>query len=273
VTKTLTPSTLKVPGADLYYEVRGAGPVLLVIAGGPQDAGVFDGVARHLATRYTVVTYDPRGNSRSMFEGAPQELSLDVQADDAAALAGVVGVPVNVFGTSGGAQIALHLALRHSGLVRVVVAHEPPAMMLLDDPTDALAGVQALHDVYRRDGVDAAMAKFFSDNGLGEGPPPIESPDDAATFARVGGNVAYWLAHGMRPLSHYRPDVDALRTGTPRIVVGIGEQSVGQPIAAMGTALAKKLGIEPIVFPGDHMGFAAFAEPFATTLQRVLEAP
>jgi hypothetical protein len=28
------PATLKVPGATLYYEVRGAGPVLLLICGG-----------------------------------------------------------------------------------------------------------------------------------------------------------------------------------------------------------------------------------------------
>ena len=32
--------TLKVPGATLYYEVRGTGPVLLCIPGGPTDAGM-----------------------------------------------------------------------------------------------------------------------------------------------------------------------------------------------------------------------------------------
>jgi hypothetical protein len=31
-------ATLKVPGATLYYEVRGAGPVLLMICGGIYDA-------------------------------------------------------------------------------------------------------------------------------------------------------------------------------------------------------------------------------------------
>ena len=39
-------STLKVPGASLYYETRGSGPVLLIIPGGPQDAGVFADVAQ-----------------------------------------------------------------------------------------------------------------------------------------------------------------------------------------------------------------------------------
>ena len=35
--------TLAVPGASLYYEVRGSGPVLLMIPGGPMDADGFKG--------------------------------------------------------------------------------------------------------------------------------------------------------------------------------------------------------------------------------------
>ncbi|MER8859228.1 alpha/beta fold hydrolase [Mesorhizobium sp. M0871] len=84
-------STLKVPGASLYYEMRGSGPVLLIIPGGPQDAGVFADVAGHLADRYTVVAYDPRGSSRSTFDGEPQEQDLDVHGDDAARLIEALG--------------------------------------------------------------------------------------------------------------------------------------------------------------------------------------
>ena len=84
-------STLKVPGARIYYEMQGAGPILLIIPGGPQDAGVFADVSRHLADRYTVVAYDPRGNSRSTFDGEPEEQQLDVHGDDAAALIEALG--------------------------------------------------------------------------------------------------------------------------------------------------------------------------------------
>ena len=279
MTDAVKSSMLKLQGAAIYYEARGSGPLLLIIPGGPQDAGVFTDVSRHLAGNYTVVAYDPRGNSRSAFDGAPEELSLDVQADDAAALITALGGgPAHVFGTSGGAQIGLNLAVRHPDLVRAVVAHEPPTMMLLDDPTRALAADRELYDAYRREGVDAAMQKFFADNGLAE---PAEqeggavpaydmSPEAAETFARVSGNFEYWLAHGMMPLSLYRPDVDRLRVGKPAVVVGIGEKSSGQPIAAMGLALAAKLGTKPVIFPGDHMGFDTLAQPFATTLHRVL---
>ena len=94
------------------------------------------------------------------------------------------------------------------------------------------------------------------------------SPQEMETFARVSGNFEYWLAHGMRPLSLYRPDVEALRKGKPPVVVAIGEQSAGQPIDGMARALAEKLGTEPVPFPGDHMGFGPHADSFAETLHR-----
>ena len=264
-------STLKVPGAKIYYEMQGSGPILLIIPGGPQDAGVFADVSRHLANRYTVVAYDPRGNSRSTFDGEPKELQLDVQADDAAALIEVLGGgPAYVFGTSGGAQIGLNLAARYPKLVRTVVAHEPPSMMLLPDPSEAVADARDLHDIYRREGVDAAMQRFFSTTACptdkdrkGRRQRFAPTPEAAETFARVSGNFEYWLAHGVMPLSLYRPDVDALRTGKPHVVVGIGKESAGQPIDSMGRALAAKLGTEPFLFPGDHMGFDVHTDTFA----------
>lgn len=273
-------STLKVPGATLYYEVRGQGPLLLIIPGGPQDAGVFAGVADRLADRYTVVAWDPRGNSRSPFDGPAEELQLDVQGDDAARLIEVLGHgPALVFGTSGGAQIGLNLAARHPARVRALVAHEPPAIMMLDDPSDALAADQDIHDTWRRDGVDAAMMKFFSmhalEDGSGDeqGPPDFGDmpPEAAETFARVSGNFEYWLAHGMMPLSLYRPDVAALTSGAPRIVIGLGEQSRGQMIHDVGEALARKLGVAPVTFPGDHMGYEYEPEAFVATLHQTFK--
>src|SRR5688500_11386615 len=75
---TMTKSAmLTVPGAQIYYEVEGNGPTLLIIPGGPQDAGVFAELTQLLADRYTVVAYDPRGNSRTMTEAELGDLDLD----------------------------------------------------------------------------------------------------------------------------------------------------------------------------------------------------
>jgi pimeloyl-ACP methyl ester carboxylesterase len=50
---------------QLYYELRGSGPPLLLIMGATGDAGHFATVADQLADELTVLTYDRRGNSRS----------------------------------------------------------------------------------------------------------------------------------------------------------------------------------------------------------------
>jgi pimeloyl-ACP methyl ester carboxylesterase len=266
-----------VPGATIYYEVRGSGPLLLMIPGGAADAGIFTGLARRLADRYTVVAYDPRGNSRSTFEGTPEEQQLDVHGDDAARLIEALGdEPAFVLGSSGGGQIGLNLAARHPERVRVLVAHEPPCVNVLPDPSEELAGTQDVYDTYRRQGVGPALQKFMEFSGLGGGAqqgdasPQIEPPPQAReAFARMQANLDYFFAHGFMPISSYVPDVEALRAGPARIVVGIGESSRGQLANRTAVALADKLGTEPVTFPGGHDGFGSHSDTFAETLHRV----
>src|SRR5712671_5180545 len=94
-------ATVTAPGAKIYYEVRGSGPTLLLISGGPLDAGIYANLAQRLSDRYTVVTYDPRGNSRSTFDVAPVDTPMDVHGDDAARLIETLGGgPAYVFGSS-----------------------------------------------------------------------------------------------------------------------------------------------------------------------------
>ncbi len=71
---------LAVPGAHLHYQVRGSGPVLLLIPGGVMDAAMFARVVVPLADRYTVVTYDPRGISSSTLDGPAADVPVDLQA-------------------------------------------------------------------------------------------------------------------------------------------------------------------------------------------------
>ena len=269
-----TPHTrnVPVPGASIYLEQRGSGPTLLRIPGGPQDAGVFAALASELSNQFTVISLDPRCNSRSVCDDMGSDLNVDQHADDAAAvIAASGGGPVAVFGTSGGAQVGLNLAARHPALVSTLVAHEPPSMMLMADPSVHVAADKALHDTYLRDGVQAAMAQFMTANGLDAGAMTMEmSAEDMETFGRMEGNFEYWLAHGMLPLSQYRAEVQALKRGAPKIIVALGAASVGQPIYEMGTALAVALGVQPETFPGDHMGFEMDPAVFAAALGDVL---
>src|SRR5205823_2060349 len=126
--------------------VRGNGPRLLLISGGPTDADIFVGLADQLADRYTVVTYDPRGNSRSSVDNPDADLSIERHADDAHHLLASFGdTPTLVFGNSSGALVGLDLATRYAQQVRTLIAHEPPCVELLPDREQQRAQVD---DVY-----------------------------------------------------------------------------------------------------------------------------
>src|SRR5437899_3247232 len=95
-------TSLHVPGARLYYESRGRGPLMVMVPGANGSADVFRIVAEHLTAHYTVVIYDRRGFSRSRLDG-PQEYDrrLETDADDVRRLiAHVSEAPATVFGAS-----------------------------------------------------------------------------------------------------------------------------------------------------------------------------
>ena len=91
-----------------------------------------------------------------------------------------------------------------------------------------------------------------------------------AAWGRISGNLGYFIAHGIRPISGYTPNVATLRDGSARIVVGIGETSAGQLAHRAAVALAERLGTPPVTFHGDHGGFGSRPGPFADTLHKVL---
>ena len=268
-------SLLKVPGAQIYYEVQGTGPVLLMIPGGPTDAGIFAPLASLLADKYTVVRYDPRGNSRSVVDDRDKDQDTDLHGDDAAELLRWFGTePALVLGSSGGAQIGLNLAARYPERVKMLVAHEPPCMEMLPDASEMRAFRDDVYNTYLTAGVGAAMQKFMVGAGLSgrpqvqqKAPPP---PELAATFGRIQTNADYFLAHGFKPIGLFVPDVAALRNAPSRIVIGVGEASEGTMPYRTATALAARLGTEPVIFPGGHGGYNDDPAGFAEKLHQVL---
>src|SRR3954469_17369549 len=77
--------SITVPGARLHYEIRGSGPLLLVI-GSPMAAAEFAPLADALATDHTVVTYDPRGYANSPVDDPDAQSPVEERADDIAAI-------------------------------------------------------------------------------------------------------------------------------------------------------------------------------------------
>src|SRR5262245_57960437 len=124
---------IETEGDEIFYEVRGQGPPLLMISGGGGDAGFFSFVADILADEYKVITYDRRGNSRSTRRD-PQNFEISQQSRDAVAVLRAVGeTAAFVFGNSGGAVIALDMAKTQPQAIKAAVVHEPPVLRVLPD--------------------------------------------------------------------------------------------------------------------------------------------
>ena len=265
---------LDVPGARLYYERRGTGPLLLMI-GSPMDSTGFAGLASALAGDYTVVTYDPRCIGNSRCEDTSQDVTPGQQADDVHRLLSALGGgPASVFGSSGGATVGLALVTAHPSQVRTLVAHEPPVVELLPDRDRVRAQFEDIYATYRADGADQAMQKFLAHAGLPGAPgPEADAPrwePSPEQMARMRATNEAFLAHLLRPTTYYQPDIDALRASPTRIVVAAGATSKGQLPNRTAVALAGRLGTSVAEFPGDHAGFVVYPEEFGRVLHQVL---
>jgi pimeloyl-ACP methyl ester carboxylesterase len=269
-------SPVKVPGATLYVETRGTGPVLLLISGGPTDAGMFTDLAGRLADRYTVVAYDQRGHSRSPLDAEPDDIPVALHADDAGTILRVVGdEPAYVYGNSGGATIGLELVVRQPDLVRTLVAHEPPLMELLPDAEQWRSTFRDIDDTYRAAGVFPAMGKFGA--AVEEGGPKYSeemqqaprTPEGDEMMARMAGNFELFIAHEIQQNAGYVPDLNRLRTVPTRIVSAAGETSGEQAARRAAIALADGLGIPVTYLPGAHGGWGSDPQVFADSLDEV----
>jgi 3-oxoadipate enol-lactonase len=124
--------TAVLDGVELYYEERGSGAPLLLIAGIPAVASDWAPLAERLAASRRVIAYDNRGSGRSSVTPGPYT-TAGLAADGVALLDSLGIERADVFGISLGGMIAQELALGWPGRVeRLVlgcthcgVAHSP----------------------------------------------------------------------------------------------------------------------------------------------------
>lgn len=137
--------------------MRGPLPVLdgrppLFMIGQPMDASGFVALAVCFSER-TVVTYDPRGPSRSVRKEGRVDPTPRTEADDVHAVIEALGVgPVEMFASSGGAVTALAVVAAYPADVTTLVAHEPPLITLLRDAPAAVRARAAVTEAYEKRG-------------------------------------------------------------------------------------------------------------------------
>lgn len=235
------------------------------------DARSFEPLADILAADYTVVTSDPRGIARSTVEDRLAPSTPEQRADDLARLIEHVGNgPAMVFGSSGGAVSALALAASRPTLLSGVIAHEPPLAALVQDTEPLRTQTEEMIATYRagdRRGywtrflqiADIEMPDEVFDMVFGDEPTGRDAEDERFGVEQMELSTTFW-----------EPPLEALRTSGVPTVVGIGADSAGQLCDRTARALARALGIQPTMFPGDHVGFTANPQAFATALRETL---
>ena len=284
-----TTHILETAEADIAYDVHGPLPTAdgrrpLFMIGQPMTASGFSTLASHFPDR-TVITYDPRGLGRSRRKDGRVNNTPTLQAQDVHDLIQALGAgPVDMFASSGGAVTALALVATYPDDVVALVAHEPPMLPVLPDAEAAERAFAAVRDAYDAKGRGAGMAAFmamtswrgeFTDAYLAQPAP------DPAQFGMPaeddGSRDDPLLSDRSAAVPSYRPDIDALLAAPTRIVVAVGEESIGTITGRTSAALAELLGQEATVFPSHHGGFLGpesgypgRPEAFAQKLRSVL---
>jgi pimeloyl-ACP methyl ester carboxylesterase len=284
-----TTHMLETAGADIVYDVHGPLPTAggrppLFMIGQPMDASGFGALASHFPDR-TVVTYDPRGLGRSTRKDGRADNAPTVQADDVHAVIEALGAgPAEMFASSGGAVTALALVAAYPNDVTTLVAHEPPLIAVLPDAGAAGRARAAVRDAYEAKGSHAGMAAFIamtSWRGEFTGDYFTQPEPDPAAFGMPadddGSRDDPLLSDRSWAVTSYRPDVDALAAAPTRVVIAVGEESLGTFTGRTSLATAELLSQQATVFPSHHGGFlggesgyAGQPEAFARKLRDVL---
>jgi pimeloyl-ACP methyl ester carboxylesterase len=230
---------IPVRDTTLFYERTGTGPQLLFIHGMCCDADVWRGQVDRLRDRFTCITYDRRGHTRSAPGSEPE--TVETHAADAAALIEAMHLsrPL-VVGSSGGARIAVELARTRPELLAGAVLSEPPVFTLEPEAGQAfIAEIRAaVGPAARSGGPSAAVDAFF----------PLVCPGlwsglDETGRERLRANGHMMLAEfAGRP---YALDADQVASIHVPVLVITGTTS-HRALRAIATSLAR-------ILPGGHL--------------------
>src|SRR5271170_2058541 len=272
-----------VDGAKLYFERRGSGPPLLMIAGGGGDCGAYSAIGNMLSSSYTVITYDRRGNSRSPLLHPPAEIEMSEQSADAVAVLRANGFEqAVVFGTSGGATIALDIAARYPETAEIVVAYEPPVPKILPDAGEVLAEYDKIADILDAEGWQEAFKLFLAFNRLTPPDSPVAltavlEPESVLPpgplldlMERQAGNWEYMMRFEVPSFVDYVPDLRRLSKSRTKTVLSAGVETRGQYFHRTSEVIAKLLGAEFVEFPGGHSGALEVPQDFSVKLRALL---
>ncbi|MEM7342669.1 MAG: alpha/beta hydrolase [Chloroflexota bacterium] len=111
----------EINGANLYYDVQGSGPPLLLLHAGIADSRMWDAQMDAFSASYQVIRFDMRGFGQSNMPSGTFS-----NADDVKEILDFLGVKAAyVLGISFGGLVAVDFALTHPGYVKGLILGAP----------------------------------------------------------------------------------------------------------------------------------------------------
>lgn len=266
-------------GDELYYEVRGQGQPLLMIAPGGGDGWQYSFVADILADEYKVILYDRRANGRSTMND-PQNFEISQQSRDAVAVLNAVGEKsAFIFGNSSGAVIALDMAKTQPESVRAVVVHEAPIPRMLPNAKKWQHFFASVNLTAFRFGPTLAAIQFMFGAKLPVG--QLIKATKGVNIHREQSSEHYISSKDativltkleLLPVTNYLPDVERIKKNQVKVIMGVGEWALNKEAwyAQAAQILSDKLRCELVIFPGHHGSFMDMPVKWAATLRCVL---
>jgi 3-oxoadipate enol-lactonase len=146
-----------IEGAEIAYEVAGAGPAVLLLHAFPLGLSMWDAQAEALAATHRVVRFDARGFGGSHAGDGP--LTMERIADDGAAFLDQLGIEKAVVaGCSMGGYAAFAFVRRHPQRLAGLVLQDTRAGA---DTAEAKASRAALAAKVLAEGASAAVEAFL----------------------------------------------------------------------------------------------------------------
>ena len=115
--QSTTSGRVSVNGAEIYYQIYGKGPPLLLLHGGYMDINSWNKQIPELSKYYRVIAIDSRGHGASTDSDVP--LSYNRLTTDTVAVMDYLKVPnADVVGWSDGSVIAIQMSINHPSRIR-----------------------------------------------------------------------------------------------------------------------------------------------------------
>ena len=223
-------------GIEIYYEISGDGPPLLLIAGFASDSASFGPIRDRLAKEYRVIVFDNRGSGRTKYHGQPINLSV-MSADCITILDKLKIERAYILGHSMGGVIAMNIASQYPNRVeRLVIAATTP-----DDSPFQIHVLQTIYDIRAMSDDPKLWLKAFF--------PWLFHPrffDNSENLeTSIQNALAYPYAQDLQAmkmqlvaLAHMRQNLQINKILTPTLCI-LAENDLFYPIETAKRALAK----------------------------------